>query len=117
MEPHYIHPSQSRPSERRAPFQKTLLSCSHQAGAAPKLPERRWRLLSFGARLPALRRVLTFSGERVGPSHAGAFLGEVSGESGVVNLLHVLLDFSFGVLQQVRLTLGAENGGNGGATE
>lgn len=44
------------------------------------------------------------------PPHPDALLGEVSGQSSVVDLLHVLLDFSFGVLQQVRLTLKQEMG-------
>lgn len=54
--------------------------------------------------------VLTSPGEGVDPPHPDALLGEVSGQSGVVDLLHVLLDFSFGVLQQVRLTLKQEMG-------
>lgn len=52
--------------------------------------------------------ILTSSGERLDPSHANTLLGEVAGQSSIMNLLHVLLDFSFGVLQQVCLTLKQE---------
>ena len=46
-------------------------------------------------------------------SHPCTLLGEVSSQSRIVDLLHVLLDFSFGVLQQVSLTLRErENRGN-----
>lgn len=38
-------------------------------------------------------------------SHSWTLLGEVSSQSSIVDLLHVLLDFSFGVLQPVSLTL------------
>lgn len=55
--------------------------------------------------------VRTSPGEGVHPPHPDALLGEVSSQSSVVDLLHVLLDFSFGVLQQVRLTLKTGNGG------
>lgn len=97
FKPHYIHPSE-RPSED-----------AH-------LVELRWWFAGIFFRLLVVCSlcegfvVLTSSGEGVDPPHPDALLGEVSGQSSVVDLLHVLLDFSFGVLQQVRLTLKEEMG-------
>lgn len=45
--------------------------------------------------------------------HSDALLGEVSRQRSIVDLLHVLLDFSFGVFQQVSLTLRKKTWGNG----
>lgn len=50
--------------------------------------------------------VVTSPRLRADPLHAHALLGEVPGQSRVVDLLHVLLHLGFGVLQQVGLTLG-----------
>lgn len=50
--------------------------------------------------------VVTSPRLRADPLHAHALLGEVPGQSCVVDLLHVLLHLGFGVLQQVGLTLG-----------
>lgn len=98
FKPHYIHLSESRPSED-----------AH-------LVELRWWLAGIFFHLLVVCSlcegfvVLSSPGEGVDPPHPDALLGEVSGQSGVVDLLHVLLDFSFGVLQQVRLTLKQEIG-------
>lgn len=44
----------------------------------------------------------------VDSSYSQTLLGEVSSQSSIVNLLHVLMDFGFGVFQQVSLTLREE---------
>lgn len=101
-------------SESSARYSEEALQNSDGARAAPDLLELRGRpagvffhrLLVWPPREGFVVR--TSAGEGVDSPHADAFLGEVSGEGGVVNLLHVLLDFGLGVLQQVRLTLKQE---------
>ncbi len=71
--------------------------------------------LSFGS--TSTRRgfvILTSSRLGADSSHPCAFLGEVSSQSSIVDLLHVLLDFSFGMLQKVSLTLREKIGKNQG---
>lgn len=57
---------------------------------------------------PSGTLVLTSSRLGADSSHSHAVLDEVSRQSSVVDLLHVLLDLGFGVLQQVGLTLRGE---------
>lgn len=114
FECHYIHRSESCSHELSTRFSEDALQLRLPRLSASQLLELRWQPAGVFFHLllvcPPCKGfvVRTSSGQRVDSSHADAFLGEVSGESGVMNLLHVLLDFSFGVLQQVCLTLKQE---------
>lgn len=104
-----------------------MASFRRRASETESLELRRRRFAGVFSHLLVVRSlcegfvVLASAGQGVDPSHPDVLLGEVSGQSSVVNLLHVLLDFSFGVLQQVCLTLkqemersdGPPNGQNG----
>lgn len=105
FKPHNIHLSEPRSSaELWASFWRRI-SETHSLEL-----RRRWFAGVF-SHLLVVRSlcegfvVLTSPGQGVHPPHPDVLLGQVSGQSSVVNLLHVLLDFSFGVLQQVCLTL------------